>query len=65
MSKWLLTITDNSIHLTNRGYGNEFRAWNNIFEFKGELPTQEEIEKIVRKHGEIIRTILMMQKLEG
>lgn len=55
MSKWILTVeTDN---------GSKSKAYsttlNKIVEFNGELPTVEEVEKLMSKY-----TILMMQKLQ-
>lgn len=58
MSKRLVTLTDNTWTEYNIMNGRKtFSAFNQIVEFKGDLPTEKEIRALA--HG-----ILMMQKLQ-
>lgn len=64
MSKWLITLTDNSWTEYNiMNAQKTFSAFNQIVEFKGDLPTEKEIRALTNCEPKRY-VILTMQKLQ-
>ena len=69
MSKWLITLTNNTwTEYNSLDARKTFSAYNEIVEFKGDLPTEEEISNLtefIDYYGNTkYLTIMMMQKLQ-